>query len=201
MHEEVTRLLLFNEQVSDLEARDFTKYLRERGGTSAGISWSAADGVLRVQREAPSDESIRAFVLTLRILIQPRDRISFEQLGELYCSLPVSAETRERFLDQVAAVKELLATDSGLREGGTNLTREGLMDHFLYGRLAHVNPDKNPRYRAWAQRPELHAFLEQQFIETLAFLLVALLAMRRLNEAALTELAMLAPKLDRKEET
>jgi hypothetical protein len=189
VNDAVVKLLLFNEQVNELEASGFTQYLLAKGGTSVSLSWSASDGVVRTRLEAPSDESIKAFVLTLRILIQPGDGISIDQLGKLYPGLAVSPEIGARFIDLVAAVAEVLDAPGGLREGRENVSRRKLMETFVYGRLAHMNADKHPRYRAWAQRPELLMFLKDEFIHTLAFLLKALMAMRRLNELALAEMA------------
>lgn len=82
-------LLLFNEKADKLEDLSFTKELENSGVTISGKLGQP----VQAQRHGPDDESIDAFVLTMRFFVQDNEITSFRNMADLYAhsqSIPIS---------------------------------------------------------------------------------------------------------------
>lgn len=136
---EIVELLKrFNEQASRLYAYSF-----HRQATAPGSSpiVQLIPTSIREHRGA-DEESTAAVACVLRILVQPRDLISFEQVVEMHESLPISDEQKRVSRGSLSTLQEYLSTGCSAAFSDWAITRAELFEVFLYGRYAHNNPDK-----------------------------------------------------------
>lgn len=185
----VSRIRLFNNKVEKLGGLSFTQNFPKSG---VNFSWTKgetpANDVTIVKRHGVEDESIDAFVLTLRLLVQPRDRITIIQIADLYAGLPIGNPLKEQVKAIKATYEQFMALDANIRIDGKIYTNEELFKTFTYGGIAHVNEDKVGVYEKIAEFNVGHAFLMDQYIVILATIHRLAIQLRRLNEVALQEL-------------
>jgi len=87
---------LFIDKAEKLRNNSFTKKINSEG---FGITISAKkDGNVNVEKKFPTDESIEAFVLTLRFFIQDNESSSFGNLAKIYSKLPDHSKQKIEFL-------------------------------------------------------------------------------------------------------
>jgi len=88
-------LLLFCEEVDKL-LNSSTRRVLEQGKQPFRFSARVGEPVL-IETNGPPDDSIEAFVLTLRFFIQDNESISIRNIATLIDSLPVSDVIKDRF--------------------------------------------------------------------------------------------------------
>lgn len=184
-----SRIRRFNDKVGKLGGLSFTQNFPKSG---VEFSWTKGDtpanDVTIVKRYGVEDESIDAFVLTLRLLVQPRDRISIIQIAELYDDLPVGDALKDQAKAIQAAYQQFMALEANITIGEKKFTNDNLFETFTYGGIAHLNEDKVGTYEKIAEFNVGHAFLMDQYIVILATIHRLAIQLRRLNEVALQEL-------------
>ena len=141
-------LRLFNEKAEKLAGNTFTtRVFGEDSGVT--IHWSKGEP-LTVQRRGPNQESIEVFALTLRFFMQDNEGCSLRNVARLYEDALVAAELKERFREVRQELNLYLDSPGFLvNTPDTRLTRREVLNTFLYGALAHANPDMKERYDRW----------------------------------------------------
>jgi len=177
-------LLQFNEKANKLEGLSFTKSLQNSGVTVSGVIGQP----IQAKRQGPNEESIDAFVLTIRFFVQDNEVTSFSNMANLYAKLPISPDLVKEFNDARAKTNASLEQPSLVTLNNTALTYRTVVDIFLWGGLCHANPRKKAIYDSWVQDPILFALLQNEFVFALGILLNMIFFTRALNRDALHEL-------------
>jgi hypothetical protein len=180
--EHAARLRRFNEKADELLDSSFKK---EMFGKQTGLklSWAADTGQVATTITGPNHEAIKAFVLTFRLFIQDGDGLSLRRLTEIYDAPGTESELQQEF-HQIhdAANARLDETPSlAFNINGEALTRRRILEVFLYGGLAHLNPDKVPVYESWRSQPMFFALLQNEFMATMAEIFNCVLWVQDLN--------------------
>jgi hypothetical protein len=110
----------------------------------------------------------RAFALTFRMFFRDRDGISFREMAEIYDAPCIPAALGDDYRWARQAVNEFLDGATMCEINGERITRRRLVDVFLYGGLAHLNPDKRDDYDIWRTHPVMFALMQNEFAITLA---------------------------------
>jgi len=159
-------LVLFVEKAHKLEASSFWQWLNTRRGPSdiekitAG-EWLAHDGL--------SHDSLEAFCLNLRFLIQPRDGFSIDQVAEIAASWPEEyALGREKIQSAVAVLGRQLGTRCLVQFTDSRVTTNwDLFEVVFYGGIAHANPSKRDQFKSITNAGLFTYFVFQTFSEVL----------------------------------
>src|SRR5262245_28602625 len=142
------RLNLFNKKAELILNRSFIKDIQR---PDAGYSMLFKDGSAKIERRYPDDEAVEATSLTFRYFVQPRDKVSFDQMANYYAdqAMPLSQGVRDEFRKHYDELKRFGAAPSSI-EGYTN---ESLRDTVMYGGIAHCNDDKAAIVDRWEKSP------------------------------------------------
>lgn len=180
----IKTLQLFNEKADKLEGLSFTKSLGHSGLTISGKLGQSVQS----QRYGPSDESIDAFVLTMRFFVQNNEDTSFKKMADLYAELPVDAQLVQKFNDAHAKTNADLDKLTPIKLNNVELTYRAVFEVFLWGGLAHANSKKKAVYDSWAKNPILFPLLQNEFVYALGILLNMIFFTRAVNTATLKQL-------------
>jgi len=89
------QLVQFNEHAERLMNKSFVLQLFSQ---KIGVTLSASQGnPLKIKINSPEEESIEAFILTLRLFIQKSEKSSFPQMEEAYENLQISNYHKTQF--------------------------------------------------------------------------------------------------------
>ena len=197
----ITRFLnslkLFNEKALKLTNCSFTKNVF---GQKTGVKICAERGKpVEVIRFGPDQEAIDAFVLTFRFFIQDNEKSSFRNLAKIYKKLSIPEAKKRQFSEARNALNEFLDSTPPIQFNilGETLTNRRILEVFIYGGLAHANPEKKRIYDQWISISPLQPLLINQFIVILAKVLNIILYVAKLNAEVIGELE----KADHKSES
>lgn len=182
--EAIKALQLFNEKADKLEGLSFTRSLSNSGLTISGKQGEP----VKAERHGPNDESIDAFVLTMRFFVQDNESTSFRNMAALYAGLPADPDLLDKFNDARAKTNDALDKLSPIKLNNTELTYRAIYEVFLWGGLAHANPKNKAVYDTWAPNPILFPLLQNEFVYALGMLLNMIFYTRALNNAVLARL-------------
>jgi len=187
---QIEALELFNEKAEKLLGLSFVESLRtSASGVTIAIDHGGS-GTITTERRGPSAEVIDAFVLTFRFFIQDNERCSLSNIAAVYEQADLSADLKKRFASARKTVNELLDSPNLVHASlfGVNPTNREIMDVFVYGGLAHANPDKRIRYRQWTARSTTAALLQSCLVCILALVLHGIDRIAGVNLEAIEEL-------------
>lgn len=142
--------------------------------------WICADGV--------DEDSVDAFVLNLRLLVQDQDGFSIRCLAEaVYEEGSVPSDLHQRFdsarnkwqrhKSQICLLKHPL--------GEGNFSNGELFDVLMYGGLAHANAEKVELFTMLTKSGAISAFVFSGFLKSLRTFLQVVNAIREVNEELL----------------
>lgn len=181
-------LKLFNEKSEKLFNSKFWKtYLRE----STGISMrNLKDGMMTVTRQGPEQEEIEAFVLTMRFFIQPNEKSSFGNLVYTYKKLLISQEIKQEFSNAIHALNSYLDSSLPFRVTlyGETYTNRRIFETFIYGGLAHANPDKKKLFYKWMEIEIDKQTLTNAFVDVLIDIMGTIKFIWELNTKVICEI-------------
>jgi hypothetical protein len=183
---ELESLRLFNEKAERLLNTRFVKYLEETRKLSVSISAKKGQDV-QVTRILPDPDAIEAFVLTFRFFIQDNEKSSFRQICQTYGKLPISSELKRNLVDWRKGLNDYLDKKISMTIQGRNPSNRELLDIFIYGGLAHANPQKKAIYDEWKKMGFVYQFLEVEFCSVLEVVLRAILYVAGINKKAMKE--------------
>lgn len=121
--------------------------------------------------EGPSEEAVDAFVLTLRFFLQNNERISIGNMARLIQELPIDQEVKDRVAAGRKRINAFLDQPCGIKVDGDHPSNREVLYTFLYGGLAHANPDKRPLFLKWASQGIVFGVMQQIFYRCLVEIL------------------------------
>ena len=161
-------LNLFCQKSHELLRSKFLNYIATQHTTveiSGGINKPP-----KVNIKFPDEEYIKSFILTLRMFLQPRDKISINKIKELLeNNSSISIEVQKDFNEWESAINKYLESKSFLIHNGKYIIKKEILEVFLYGSYCHVNEDKHRIYESWKRNPGIEELMKMELI----FILVA----------------------------
>jgi len=186
-------LRLFNEKALKLRQSSFVHALVAAPPSLKLRGEKQKDGSLSLSAEArgPSQESIDAFVITFRFFVQDNEVTSLRNMARLYKSASLPQELRDRFESARAAVNELLNGPNlvNISHNGETPTNRKVLNVFVYGGLAHANPEAYKTYKEWISFPPSAVFFQTCFTSIMAYVLEAIDFIAKLNEETIVHLS------------
>lgn len=176
-------LELFNDRVDRIERTSLAIRLKDPNhwieyDRMMSGDWVAVNGV--------TEDSLDAFVLNLRLLIQDGDGISLRALHERFFDQPSTPENlRREFAETVAAWSRHSDDPSiigRIGQQGQVYTNGELFDILMYGGLAHMNPGKVEEYLHLTRAGAFSVLVFFSFSTSLRSILSVLRKVRELNE-------------------
>jgi len=188
----IASLELFNEKASILLGSSFINALLspDSGVKLSGRTENDNSFLLRTEVTGPSKESIDAFVLTFRFFIQDNEPISFRNIAKIYENAYINGEFLERFNSARVATNKLLDSPNmfNITFHDSKPTNRDVMETFIYGGLAHANPEKNQLYNEWMGFPPTRGLFQTCFNSVLGHVLRAIRFISILNREVIQKL-------------
>lgn len=185
--DDIEVLQYFNEKVDKLASLSFTRFVTDNAISTPNL---LSDVRLFLDESVPNDESIDAFVLTLRLFVQNNEPISLSNVTRLYQTFPVTEEVKALVTDCHDEFNRHLDSYSHLGTEGKRLVQREIFDVFLYGGLAHGRDKaKRARFKRWQAEPRRFAYLKALFVMLLMDCLEVLFWLRNHNRQTLDDLA------------
>lgn len=144
----------------------YVKRINAQGGTKQVVRW-AQSRETTIEDNLPSQEEIRAVLLTARMFYQNNDRVSIGRIAKLTTSSSLRNEWKSVFAVIRKRVNDVLDSPSDFFVEGQNISNRRLFDVFLYGHFAHSTPDKEAEFNTWNLNPDLMKTLEFKFSSVL----------------------------------
>jgi hypothetical protein len=181
-------LQLFNEKVDRLDRCRLAKRMETRkfhfqSDKQRNREWISVDDV--------SEDDVDAFVLNLRLLIQPRDGFSYLQIYEnIYLHNDIPEYFRKRFEEEITLWDDHLSEVSifGRLDGQGNYSNKELFDILFYGGLAHMNPENLSSFYSLTKQGLVSTIIFCSFLNILNTMLTRLRNMRQINRELLDQL-------------
>ncbi len=190
--EQIAAIKLFNEKALKLQNSSFVRDLQlpNAGVKIKGERQDDGNFAISSERKGPSDESIEAFVLTFRFFIQDNEESSLRNIASIYHGTDFENDLTGRFDSARNAINHLLASPNPLNitYNETVPTNRQVMEVFIYGGLAHANPEKYALYKEWMSFPPVARMLETCFTLVLGQILNAISFIANVNEEAIQQL-------------
>jgi hypothetical protein len=181
----LAQLCLYNERAAELNESSFLRQSRDGLGTT----FTLLGGPFRVVRVGgPEHEAMKAFLLTFRLFLQDRDELSFRKIDERYAEMPVEGGLKMEVAGVRRHVNTYLDQRSPFVIRGEQITRRQLLNVWLNGELAHVNPDKRAILDRWGVAEDLRPLYQFEFEVIVTQLTQAVFWIRQVNLCAIAEL-------------
>jgi hypothetical protein len=169
-----------------------SRYLSEviSGKNKVTFHWSRETEIAKTTRNLPDEEATDALVLTLRLLIQDNDEVSFGSMAKLVHEDGISKAWKDRFsatrkeLNDHLRDSSMFAEKRGKNSTLVPYTSREVFETFLYGAMAHRQSEKQKRYKRWSKRPDF-VLLESIFTNVAVNLLNASNVVAKLCELEL----------------
>ena len=150
-------LYLFNEKADEIKNSSYVKYFLENKPKTT-ISKNQGEAI-KIKTIEPNDESLKSFLLTLRLFLQNNDQISFQNINKIYEKLPTDFQKeKESFSLSREKINQTLDSNINFKYNNKILTYNEVLDIFIYGDLAHINIDKRNIYKDWKSKKETGLF-------------------------------------------
>lgn len=154
IHKHLEALCLFNEKADEIKNSSYTKYFLEN---KPKVSISKKQGeAIKIKTIEPNDESLKSFVLTLRLFLQNNDQISFQNINKIYEKLPNNFQKEKKSFSQAREkINDVLNSNINFKHNKKILTYYEVLDIFIYGDLAHIKIDKRKICKDWISRKDI----------------------------------------------
>jgi hypothetical protein len=150
----IEALCLFNEKADEIKNSSYTKYFLENKPKTT-ISKNLEEDI-KIKTIEPNDESLKSFVLTLRLFFQNNDQISIHNINEIYKKLPNNFQKeKESFSRARDKINHILDSNINFIDNNKILTYREVLNIFVYGHLAHLKNDKRKIYKDWMSRKDI----------------------------------------------
>lgn len=179
-------LELFNEKVDVLESSRYLQELRKEP-RSAIVQWEREKGWDSVF-VGPKEESVRAFILTLRFFMQNNESISIHNMAQLYGNDQTLRKFNNKFSTIRNNLNSFLDSSTNLAiEENQSLTYREILEIFVYGNYAHANERKRKIFKDISSTPFFPIFQVDLNLSIINFL-GPLQDIKDLNESVLSKL-------------
>jgi hypothetical protein len=169
MKDELEPFKLYIEKAQELLDSSFAKEMAKP--TGVGISWKQGNQL--ISHRGPSQESIKSYILTLRLFIQGNERISFKSMEKNFQRLTYNKELYNKFKDIKEALNKYLDSSSMFKIN-EEISHRQLMDTFIYGDLSHTNPEKRKLYQSWMSHDIMGELMKNEFKQIIGKVLIAI---------------------------
>ena len=181
--DDLESLKLFNDKAEKIKNYSFTKKIISDG---FGIKISTkVDEPVNIETRFPTDESIEAFILTLRFFIQNNEKSSFKNLAKVYSNLPSYRDEKREFFNTRDELNDFLDSPDEvlhIKVNNKEFSKREIYEIFIYGGLAHANEVKKKIYDEWMANPMLKPITENEFINVMVGILQCILHVQELND-------------------
>jgi hypothetical protein len=172
---------LFNEKYKKLESSRFVKYLKNYGfnpKVNVPEERHLEDSII------PDNDSIDAFVLTIRFFIQNNEPCSIYNLSIIYNNRDrVSNEYRDQFNNLRKILNDTLDSQLWFSINTTRLTYRQVLEGMIFSELSHSNKNLHEDFSQNFKKTFLStAILKHEFIRILMFLYASISEIYELNE-------------------
>ncbi|HOO50556.1 MAG TPA: hypothetical protein PLK94_04620 [Alphaproteobacteria bacterium] len=172
---------LFNKKYEKLENSRFIKFI-ENYGFSPKLNvpeQKYIDG-----SKIPDDDSIDAFVLTIRFFIQNNESCSIYNLSKIYNSQTnISEENLNRFTELRKLLNDNLDTPLWFTINKSKLTYRQILEGMIYSELSHSNEKGHQEFSSIFKKTFLvKAMMKHEFIRVLMFMYGVISEIHELNE-------------------
>lgn len=154
---------------------------------SCSFSWKIGEGATFEYPDCHEDDR-DAFVLSLRLFIQNKDRISIYNISKIIEALPVSDAVKEPFRQQRTELNRYLDLHPSFTAFGGPSSHRELLNTFVYGDLSHYDPNLRPALLRWMTEPLVWPSMQTQFLMVCQSITLCLSAFRTITQMALDEL-------------
>ena len=127
--------------------------------------------------EYPEQESLRALILTVRFFIQNKENISIQNMNNFYGQINIEEKYKINFNNIHEALSTYLESYSGVKQ----YSKREIFDIYIYGDLAHSNPDKKNRYDQLQTDFFTKLYSDFQFIDIVVNFTGFILQLKHLN--------------------
>jgi hypothetical protein len=177
----IARLELYNERAVKLEASSFLQSVLD-----SRITLRLLEKPFRVVREGgPEQDSMEAFVLSLRLFVQDRDGLSFRRIKNFYDKIAVSRQLKDEVGEICIRLNRYLDGSSPLVVNDYSISRRELLTVWMNGELAHVNTKHRARLEEWTVKEDIRPFFQYEFETVITRVAGAVEAVRKVNDRAL----------------
>lgn len=174
----------FNEKTDELLGSDFWSNSHNTGALVEYNQSSGWDSLF----VGPDEKSIKELVLTLRMFTQKNEPISLRNMCSLYEN-SISGELSSQFFEHCSCLKAFLDSPSNLSiEDGKQLTYCDILDIFLYGEYAHMNPKKRQIFEG-IRTTTFFPIFQTCFVRAIAAIGGCLRELKKINEEVLIKLS------------
>ena len=189
MKNHIQALELFNEKADRLLNSAFVRALTSRQ-TEVTISGRRQEnGSFETSSEfrGPSSDAVDAFILTFRFFIQKNEPTSLRNIARIYDEIGDDDGFLSRFNSARDGINQFLDSPNcvNITFGDTTPTNRDVMVIFIYGGLAHANPEKHQLFKAWMEFPPSSVVFNLCFTSVLVQVLRAISFIKNLNEEVL----------------
>ncbi len=129
-------LRAFNKKAEKLEKFQFAKHVAKHG---LGFKLTFSEDESKADVHGPDEEMMDAVLLTVRLLIQNNDAISFAKMEKLYRSIPVDSNLLDHFTQLRQTLNHFLDSPTILNLDGEQITHRKVLTTFMYGDKSHLS--------------------------------------------------------------
>jgi hypothetical protein len=166
---------LLDEQAEILLASRFAVAMFS--GPKVILKW-VQGGPIKETGERPEAEAVLA--LTFR-MYRKGDEISFREMAQLYEEPSVPPDLRDVYRELRDGNNRFLDEELAYTLNGEPIVQRELLEVFLWGGLAHVNPSRRKAYEVWRVDPIFFTLLSVRFDFVLSQVCNYVRAVRDLN--------------------
>jgi hypothetical protein len=187
----IEALRWFNGKADELESSRFLKTILSEP-LSFRVHVDITQNVAKSWRTGPDEESIKAFVITIRQFYMKKDPFSFHEMARHYEKLREAGlipETLARDFKQARdALERFFDSETSITFYGEPLIRRRIFEVFVFGVLSHTDKRKRPVYDQWKAATPAFPAIEREFIAIMVEFLNVILRVRDLNQRTLEEI-------------
>lgn len=183
---DIAVLQLYNQRAAELNDSSFLHHVRSSPATSFNF---AIKPFRVVSHHQPSNEALKAFVLTFRLFIQDRDGLSFRAITKLLTNSAIESSLKQEIVEIRDEVYEYLGENSPFVIYGNPILRRELLQTWMYGEIAHVNQKERAVLRQWTLTDDLRPLFQHEFETILIHLTQAVFWVRQVNIRAINMLS------------
>lgn len=200
----IKKLQFFNDKAKKLLSSSYTSSIMQQK-YSIRYRKTKKAGSISIKVNNPTDESLDAFILTLRMFMQDSDPISLRNMSKIYTNIPTRQKNKKVFEGYRKELNEYLDssmhvilkdTKHEVHVEDRGLTNRRILETFLYGSLAHLNKRRVVEFTKWYNNKLLWFFVQRSFQSTLTRFIKTIRKIRALNNKVLKELRFKADSID-----
>ncbi len=179
-------LNLFNENADKIKNSSYAKfYLTKKPKTTISEKQGKP---LKIKITEPDNESLDAFLLTLRLFYQEGEQISFRNtnkiynINKIYENLPNNFQKEKKsFSRAIKIINGALDTNIDIKFNNKILTYREVLDTILYGNTAHLYPNRRNTIKSWKSREGLFELYKTNFHTISISIKNCILYMQKIN--------------------